>query len=78
MTFSYFTKEIEGLIYSSGRRYIAEGTADSLYDLPAFMEKQIIVDYTLNNPYPADLNGFEIDYQTRFWYLAWNAKWISF
>lgn len=69
LTFSYFTKEIEGLIYSSGRRYIAEGTADSLYDLPAFMEKQIIVDYTLNNPYPADLNGFEIDYQTRFWYL---------
>ncbi|MFL3014157.1 MAG: TonB-dependent receptor domain-containing protein [Candidatus Neomarinimicrobiota bacterium] len=69
LTFSYFTKEIEGLIYSSGRRYIAEGTADSLYDLPTFMEKQIIVDYTLNNPYPADLNGFEIDYQTRFWYL---------
>ena len=34
LTFSYFTKEIEGLIYSSGRRYIAEGTADSIYDLP--------------------------------------------
>ena len=69
LTFSYFTKEIEGLIYSSGRRYIVEGTADSLYDLPHFTEKQIIADYTSNNPYPVDLNGFEIDYQTRFWYL---------
>ena len=69
LTFSYFTKEIEGLIYSSGRRYIVEGTADSLYDLPHFTEKQIIADYALNNPYPVDLNGFEIDYQTRFWYL---------
>ena len=69
LTFSYFTKEIEGLIYSSGRRYIVEGAADSLYDLPHFTEKQIIADYTSNNPYPVDLNGFEIDYQTRFWYL---------
>ena len=69
LSFSYFTKEIEGLIYSSGRRYIVEGTADSLYDLPHFTEKQIIADYTSNNPYPVDLNGFEIDYQTRFWYL---------
>ena len=69
LTFSYFTKEIEGLIYSSGRRYIVEGAADSLYDLPPFTEKQIIADYTSNNPYPVDLNGFEIDYQTRFWYL---------
>ena len=69
LTFSYFTKEIEGLIYSSGRRYIVEGAADSLYDLPHFTEKQIIADYTSNNPYPVDLNGYEIDYQTRFWYL---------
>ena len=43
LTFSYFTKEIEGLIYSSGRRYIVEGAADSLYDLPHFTEKQIIM-----------------------------------
>ena len=28
-----------------------------------------INNYKANNPYIVDLNGFEIDYQTRFWYL---------
>ncbi|MFL3015104.1 MAG: TonB-dependent receptor [Candidatus Neomarinimicrobiota bacterium] len=66
LSFSYFSKEIEGLIFSSGQRYI---TDPSLYGLPGFTEKYRINDYKANNPYIVDLSGFEIDYQTRFWYL---------
>ena len=57
------------MVYSSGKRYIVEGTADSLYGLPHYTDKKFIVDYKLNNPYAVKLEGFEIDYQTRFWYL---------
>jgi hypothetical protein len=66
LSFSYFTKEIDGLIYSSGRRYI---TDPDLYGLPHYTEKFQITDYRSNNPYKVQLEGFEIDYQTRFWYL---------
>ena len=69
LSLSYFTKNIDGLIYSSGRRYIVEGTANSLYGLPHYTDKKFILDYKLNNPYAVKLEGFEIDYQTRFWYL---------
>tara|TARA_Y100000590_G_scaffold59517_1_gene63141 strand:- start:13421 stop:13942 length:522 start_codon:yes stop_codon:yes gene_type:complete len=31
--------------------------------------KNKILNYTLNNPYNVFLSGYEIDYQTRFWYL---------
>ena len=66
LSFSFFTKEIKDLIYSSGRRFI---TDPSLYALPSYAEKYQIIDYKTNNPYEVLLNGFEIDYQTRFWYL---------
>ena len=66
LSFSYFTKNISDLIYSSGRRFI---TDPSLYGLPNYTEKYQIIDYKSNNPYEVLLNGFEIDYQTRFWYL---------
>ena len=66
LSFSYFTKEIKDLIYSSGRRYIAD---PSSYGLPWYTEKNMIIDYKTNNPYKVLLSGFEIDYQTRFWYL---------
>ena len=69
LSLSYFTKNIDGMVYSSGKRYIVEGTADSLYGLPHYTDKKFIVDYKLNNPYAVKLEGFEIDYQTRFWYL---------
>ena len=65
-TLSYFTKEIDDLIYSSGRRFI---TDPSLYGLPHYTEKYQIIDYKTNNPYSVMLKGFEVDYQTRFWYL---------
>ena len=66
LSFSYFTKKIDDLIYSSGRRFI---TDPSDYDLPHYTEKYQIRDYKTNNPYGVSLKGFEIDYQTRFWYL---------
>ena len=69
LSLSYFTKNIDGMIYSSGKRYIVEGTANSLYGLPHYTDKKFIQDYKFNNPYAVKLEGFEIDYQTRFWYL---------
>jgi len=69
LSLSYFTKNIDGMIYSSGKRYIVEGTANSLYGLPHYTDKKFINDFKLNNPYAVKLEGFEIDYQTRFWYL---------
>ena len=41
----------------------------ALYGLPRYAETYRINDYKANNPYVVDLDGFEIDYQTRFWYL---------
>jgi hypothetical protein len=69
LTLSFFTKKIEGLIYSGGNRYIVRGTADSLYGLPDYADTYQIINYKTNNPFPVDLSGYEIDYQTRFWYL---------
>lgn len=69
LSLSYFTKDIDGMIFSSGKRYIVEGTANSLYGLPHYTDKKFIQDYKFNNPYAVKLEGFEIDYQTRFWYL---------
>ena len=74
LSFSFFTKKIEGLIFSGGRRFIAEGTADSIYGLPAYANKYQIIEYKTNNPFPVILSGFEIDYQTRFWYLPGMLK----
>jgi len=66
LSFSHFTKKIKGLIFSSGQRYIVD---PSEYGLPGFTEKYRINDYKSNNPYDVLLDGYEIDYQTRFWYL---------
>tara|TARA_X000001036_G_scaffold394425_1_gene394720 strand:- start:178 stop:1305 length:1128 start_codon:yes stop_codon:yes gene_type:complete len=62
----YFEKNITNLIYSSGRRYISD---PSEYGLPEGTHKYYIQNYTSNNPYAVKLSGFEIDFQTRFWYL---------
>ena len=78
LSLSIFTKKIDGLIYSGGFRYITEGTADSLYGLPDYADKYQIIEYKTNNPYPIDLSGFEIDYQTRFWYLPGMLKGLVF
>ena len=62
----YYEKNIENLIYSSGRRYIAD---PSEHGLPEATHKYYIQNYTSNNPYALKLSGFEFDFQTRFWYL---------
>ena len=61
-----FQKNISDLIYSSGRRFV-DSTA--LYGLPDNLKNYIIRDYKSNNPYVVNLSGWELDYQTRFWYL---------
>ena len=66
LSFGYFQKNIDDLIYSSGRRYIDD---PDKYGLDSSMATWAISNYTSNNPYEVILNGFEIDYQTRFWYL---------
>ena len=66
MSFGYFTKNIKNLIFSSGRLYIGN---PSEFGLPDNVEKWQILNYTDNNSYEVLLNGFELDYQTRFWYL---------
>ena len=62
----YFQKNIEDLIYSSGRRYIDD---PEKYGVPENTHKWAISDYRANNEYAVKLSGIEIDYQTRFWYL---------
>jgi TonB-dependent receptor len=65
-TVGYFEKRIDGLIYGGGRRYVANPAE---YGLPADVSKYYIQDYISNNPHEVVLNGLELDYQTRFWYL---------
>ena len=66
ISFVYFNKNIEGLIFSSGRKFIIN---PELYDMPAYLDGQYIYNYKLNNPFAVKLNGFEFEYQKRFWYL---------
>tara|TARA_Y100001970_G_scaffold269294_1_gene361557 strand:+ start:216 stop:1130 length:915 start_codon:yes stop_codon:yes gene_type:complete len=66
LSFSYFTKRIQGLIFSSGQRVIED---PSKYGLPEFTKYYQINDYKTNNEYDTFLEGLELDFQTRFWYL---------
>ena len=68
VTMSYFKKDIKNLIYESGSRIVfAEDTVG--FDLPSMYEDFRILNYSLNNPNDVKLDGWELDYQTRFWYL---------
>ena len=66
LSVSYFEKNITGLIYSSGGRFIVDPND---YGLPENLINYQIVDYISNNPNSVTLSGVEIDYQARFWYL---------
>ena len=66
INFVYFNKNIEGLIFSSGRKFIINPES---YGMPAYLDGQYINNYKLNNPFVVKLNGFEFEYQKRFWYL---------
>jgi len=61
-----FEKNINGLIYSSGRRFVDDPTK---YGLTDNLKGYMINNYKTNNPYTVKLRGWEFDYQTRFWYL---------
>ena len=63
---SYFTKSIKNLIFYSGRLRIL--TPED-YGLPGNVENWSIENYTSNNKNRVLLQGLELDYQTRFWYL---------
>ncbi|RPH03963.1 MAG: TonB-dependent receptor [bacterium TMED46] len=66
LSFSYFTKRIQGLIFSSGQRVIEN---PNKYGLPEFSKYYMINDYKTNNEHDTFLKGMEVDFQTRFWYL---------
>ena len=77
VTMSYFEKNIQSLIYSSGSRVIfEEDTLD--YGMTNDLVNDQIINYTLNNPNAVFLKGWEFDYQTRFWYLPGILKGLVF
>ncbi len=77
LTVSYFQKSIEDLIYSSGSRiYFDTDTAD--FGISSDYVNFKILNYELNNPNRVDLKGWEVDYQTRFWYLPGALKGLVF
>ena len=75
LSISYFTKTISGMIFNSGRRV---ATNPSEYGLPGFTYFYMIEDYKTNNPFDVLLNGFEIDFQTRLWYLPKKLRGLVF
>ena len=75
LSISYFTKTISGMIFNSGRRV---ATNPSEYGLPGFTYFYMIEDYKTNNPFDVSLNGFEIDFQTRLWYLPKKLRGLVF
>ena len=68
LTVTYFKKDIRDLIYESGSRIVfAEDTVR--FNLSSNYENYRILNYSENNPNEVKLDGWELDYQTRFWYL---------
>ena len=65
-TVGYFTKRIEDLIFSVGKKLIIDPAE---YGLDEDQRKKFITGVTMNNPFPVHLKGVELDWQTRFWYL---------
>jgi TonB-dependent receptor len=71
-TLSGFQKNIKDLIFQT-RYYLSWGFIEPLpgMNIPEswYRRSQPQVDTYLNNPYPSTYKGFEIDWQTNFWYL---------
>ena len=65
-TVSGFYKDIKNLIWRSNY-YIPKGTTDE-FGLPEEFEK-VTFSRPVNNKYNAYLHGFEVEWQTSFWYL---------
>jgi TonB-dependent receptor len=71
VTVSGFYKKITDLIFST-RYNLAPGIpAPPGSDIPAgwLASNAPIYSYAMNNPYPATVKGFELEWQTHFWYL---------
>ncbi len=60
-----FYKEITDLIFYSGRRVILDPAE---YGLPE-SEVSKVISSQMNNPNPVTVKGFELEWQTHFWYL---------
>lgn len=70
-TVAGFHKEIEDLIFQT-KYFIVRGQIEPLPGmvLPEHWYAQPLeVDTYINNPYPSTYKGFELDWQTNFWYL---------
>ena len=67
LTFGGFYKNIENLIYNSGNTVITQEDVTT-HGFPANLIG-VTINKTVNNTSPANLYGFEIEWQTRFWYL---------
>ena len=77
VTIGYFQKNIKDLIYSSGSRIVFP--SDTLeFSLSSSYQDYKILNYSLNNPNDVSLNGWELDYQTRFWYLPGKLSGLVF
>ena len=76
-TVGYFEKNIRDLIYSSGSRIVFP--SDTLeFSLSSSYQNYKILNYSLNNPNDVSLKGWELDYQTRFWYLPGKLSGLVF
>ncbi len=64
-TVGFFKKNIDDMIFSTGRRVI---TDPAEYGLPP-SEKNKFISTSINSPYRAYVKGVELDWQTTFWYL---------
>jgi TonB-dependent receptor len=60
-----FHKKITDMIFWTGMTVITDTT---FFDLPTIMNRQRAA-YAVNNPYDAKNYGFEIEYQSNFWFL---------
>jgi len=71
-TVSGFHKEVKDLIFQN-RYFLAWGFIDPLPGMNIvegwYRRSQPEIDTFINNPYPATYKGFELDWQTNFWYL---------
>lgn len=71
-TIAGFHKEIEDLIFQT-RYYLSYGFIDPLpgMNVPEnwYRRTRPETDTFINNPYPSTYKGFELDWQTNFWYL---------
>ena len=65
-----FYKNIKDLIFFTGRRAIIDPKE---YGLPEDAAGKVISGF-MNNPHPVKVKGFELEWQTHFWYLPGALK----